>query len=186
MRDQKCSIILKTIVLKRDGIGFNQLCNCLKESGVKGISRPTLSDHLKHLLKDKYIIRIPNGTQRIVYRFNTDHLEESGKRIMLLTKMNVKWIIEEAYNFEGESGKHFYGEDIKDILALKSLLSLRLKIMQTLEPEKAKDYALAELINDELAFKNIDDDIIEFCRKDEGFLKDVLDYIKTYEESFNI
>lgn len=72
--DEHCIKIYAFITLNNFPINFNTLLRALNESGYK-ISKPTLSAHLKHLLKLKAIKRRKEGIQKISYSVNSERIE---------------------------------------------------------------------------------------------------------------
>lgn len=63
--DEYCSDIL-TILWKKREMRFNEIHRALQARGIK-LSKPTLSEHLKHLQKGKWIRRKAKGVQNVSY-----------------------------------------------------------------------------------------------------------------------
>jgi len=68
--DKYCEDILIFLLVYEDRIRFNKLYTQLTEKMNYKISRPTLAEHLKHLVKKKYVIRKKEGKQNVTYRYN--------------------------------------------------------------------------------------------------------------------
>jgi len=172
--DETCNKIFLFLGLREEKIGFNDLYRSLEKAGCR-VSKPTLSEHLKHLTKKKVLIRKKVGKQRVSYEINWEsfkHLldaREHGKRmgnrienqklyetfsieeILLLTKFNLEYVV---------------------------LQQLRLSILATLNPEKAFEYNLELLFISKYftIFKGI---IIDECRKNKEFGKQILQKIES-------
>jgi DNA-binding HxlR family transcriptional regulator len=77
--DEYCKKILAILLLLRRKIRFNELYRFLNQHGVK-ISKPTLSEHLKHLTKLKILVRQEEGIQKVTYRINSERFEKRRKQ----------------------------------------------------------------------------------------------------------
>ncbi len=64
--DVYCPRILIVLSMK-EKMRFNELHNELTKMGIK-ISKPSLLDHLQHLIERKYVIRKEEGIQHVTYR----------------------------------------------------------------------------------------------------------------------
>jgi len=63
--DHYCSEILK-LLWHSEGMRFNEIHRQLQNTGIT-LSKPSLSEHLKHLIKRKHITRRVIGVQNVVY-----------------------------------------------------------------------------------------------------------------------
>jgi len=78
MLDDYCSAILILLWHGRE-MRFNAIYKELKLKGIK-LSKPTLSDHLKHLINKEWIIRNAKDTQYVSYKLhNSIRLASKGK-----------------------------------------------------------------------------------------------------------
>lgn len=64
--DEYCKHIFTTLLLINKPLRFNELHRTLNQVGVK-ISKPTLAEHLKHLIKQNIVKREEKGKQNISY-----------------------------------------------------------------------------------------------------------------------
>jgi predicted transcriptional regulator len=65
MLDDYCSDILK-LLWHSEGMRFNEIYDGLRDRGTE-LSKPTLSEHLKHLTKKKWLTRKVTGFQSVTY-----------------------------------------------------------------------------------------------------------------------
>jgi len=76
--DNYCLRILLVLIAKsseKPKIRFNELSRLVRDLNL-GISKPTLSDHLRHLVENEYVTRKVEGVQRVTYSLN---FEKIGK-----------------------------------------------------------------------------------------------------------
>jgi predicted transcriptional regulator len=73
MLDDYCSEILK-IFWRTESMRFNEVYRALIDRGMK-ISKPTLTEHLKHLTKKKWLSRRVTGFQSVTYTLHGDILK---------------------------------------------------------------------------------------------------------------
>lgn len=76
--DNYCLKILLVLIAKsseKPKMRFNELSRVVKDLHL-GISKPTLSDHLKHLVENEYVTRTVEGVQCVTYSLN---FEKIGK-----------------------------------------------------------------------------------------------------------
>ena len=131
--DATCDKILAFFVASGKKMRFNELFRSLNRFGFK-ISKPTLSEHLKHLTKKKILKRKKKGKQNISYEFNWErfkHLHEAREDNETL----------KAYLKSKETQQSIPLDDqliyVTAILSLRNLHHLRLCVLVTLEPEHA-------------------------------------------------
>ena len=73
--DKYCRDILGFLIIHRDRIRFNKLYDVLTEKMKYKISRPTLADHLNHLVRKRYVVRKTEGKQNVTYRLNDGYFK---------------------------------------------------------------------------------------------------------------
>ena len=98
--DGYCKIILITLIIIGKKIRFNELRKFLSKSSVE-LSKPTLSQHLKHLTQKKMVIRRVEDVQNVSYEVNHKrfgNLEESARYIQI-----QRFMIEENQAFDSAS-----------------------------------------------------------------------------------
>ena len=137
--DKICSRIFLYLGLTKEKIGFNDLYRSLDKIGCR-ISKPTLSEHLKHLTEKKVITRKEIGKQKVSYEINWEHFKhllearENGKKMeksLLLKQGKYKSLSPEEELVLTEY-----------TLTYVSLQQLRLSILADLNPEKKFEYNL--------------------------------------------
>jgi len=68
--DKYCLDVLGFLIVHNRKIRFNQLYTRLTKTMNYKISRPTLAEHLKHLVKRKKVLRRKEGKQNVSYKLN--------------------------------------------------------------------------------------------------------------------
>jgi DNA-binding transcriptional ArsR family regulator len=136
--DSICDDIFAFFIVFDENIGFNDLLKSLKKMGVK-ISRPTLSDHLKHLTKKKVLTRKKQGKQRVFYKLNWKMFEnlrdgfKDGKTMSsFLNKEEIfhSLSLDEQVNY------------LSNVLTLGNLIKLRTRALGIIEPDNVFEYNL--------------------------------------------
>ena len=79
--DDYCEKILMYLIMNRDAIRFNKLYEAM-DVGLS-IAKPTLSKHLKHLVKKKLVTRTVEDVQNVTYEVNHDLFEELEEYVTL-------------------------------------------------------------------------------------------------------
>jgi len=162
MLDDFCSAIL-ILLWKGKKMRFNEIHRELQMKGTT-LSKPTLSEHLKHLMKKKWITRKVEGVQNVSYQLhksiNRPSKAESDRWLEdILSTLKIQMIApspEEKVNYA-----------LTDILKLK-LEELAFRI--AIEPE---------IQNQSLSFTNsrsrlYENDLISECNRDEKYRKAIL------------
>ena len=139
--DEHCIKIYAFIALNNFPINFNILLKTLNDSGYK-ISKPTLSAHLKHLLKHKAIKRKREGKQKITYSINSEKMEnfQYHKDFSETIKNIIK--NKETFDSYNISEKIRY---ISFVLTLIQVNLLKNEIRTVLEPERRFEATLSFL-----------------------------------------
>lgn len=142
--DEFCDNICSFFVAYDKKIGFNELHRELNRTGLK-ISKPTLSEHLKHLLRNKFLTRKKEGKQRVNYQFNWamfENLREARKDDKTM----------EAYLENKKTVQSFPLDEqlmyVANVLSLKTVTMLRFRILSILEPDRHFIYSVeSSLLN---------------------------------------
>lgn len=131
--DKYCLDILGFFLVYNQKIRFNELYNRLTEKMNYKISRPTLAEHLKHLVKQKEIIRKKEGKQNVSYQFNGERYLHMKKAIEIQNELSKVF---------SENEKRFNELSIDDQLTvcitnmiLRNLRQLRIEINEGLNPD---------------------------------------------------
>jgi len=138
--DEYCKKILAVLLLMREDYRFNELFRFLNRNGVK-VSKPTLSEHLKHLCHQDILIRQEEGIQKVIYRVNFNRFRK----------------LDEASNISQEIVTRFYQQEkhfkslpldrkidyYNSLTVLQSLLLFKLDLLEIAKPDKQFEYSLA-------------------------------------------
>jgi DNA-binding transcriptional ArsR family regulator len=139
--DEHCKKIFAFLVLNDVPVNFNKLFRALNDSNYK-ISKPTLSAHLKHLLKHKVIKKKKDGKQKIAYSINYEKVDnlQFHKDFSKTAEKIIK--SKENFNSFDVPEKITY---VSFILMIIELNRLKNEIRSVLEPERRFEATLAFL-----------------------------------------
>jgi predicted transcriptional regulator len=166
--DHYCTSILLLLWLK-DEMRFNSLFRGLKDWGIS-LSKPTLSDHLKHLTKKKLVTRRVKGVQNVTYalgkeliQYKKESEKESLSRIETFLKDSslpeIKIPKDKQVTFELHQILRMRLRELLLVLGMESmhqkeLISLNNPISRTLEASITsrcmKDNALRKLVSEKI------------------------------------
>ena len=141
--DETCKEIFQYFLLRNmTGFGpirYNDLLENLKDKGLK-ISRPTLSEHLKHLVEKEVITRTEVSRANVNYRLNEE--KEGPLQDFIKKNENYQRILD-------ENKDRFFSNSVREqvshlniILVLRSLHQLKYEVLKLLEPENTFEYNL--------------------------------------------
>ena len=141
--DKTCTIILTFFFAANKKFGFNELLRSLNGLG-RMMSKPTLSEHLKHLTENKVLTRKEEGKQRVYYEINWEMFEN-------LRDVQKDGKTFAAY-FENKKRMQSFPLDeqlmyVSNILTLKSVSELRLRILRILDPDRLFNYSLESMLS---------------------------------------
>ena len=137
--DEYCKNIVSVMLLIREEIRFNELYRLLNEHGFD-VSKPTLSEHLKHLTKKKIAIRKRGGKQKITYRINFERfniLDKSSDALNALLELHLreeKWYKALPIN---EQVQYVHG-----LMMLQDLFLLKTELLYASEPDRKLEHFL--------------------------------------------
>jgi DNA-binding transcriptional ArsR family regulator len=138
--DEYCKKILAILLLLRKKTRFNELYRFLNQHGVK-ISKPTLSEHLKHLTKLKILVRRKEGIQKVTYRINFERFEKLDESSELTQDIVTRHFQQEKmYKSLPVSRKI---DLFHTLTILQSLMLLKLEILSISNPDKKFEYSLS-------------------------------------------
>jgi hypothetical protein len=142
------------------------------------ISRPTLAEHLKHLVTKKYVVRKQEGKQKVTYRYNDRHF----KRLKQTKKTE-----EEISRLLSEKKEDFNSLTIDDQLdtcisdmILRNLRQLEIEIRNGLYPGKEFENNLEILFINNQINKYYERRLLENSLKDKEYGDKIM---KKIEES---
>ena len=131
--DKYCENIFMVLTMSNKKIRFNELHRTLTNYNAK-MSKPTLIEHLKHLIKDEIIQRHEEDKQKVSYEINWKrhkHLKKT-KEISLAIANQIR--NEARFKSMSLVNQTIF---ITAMLTLGQLLYLKLIILNILEPENA-------------------------------------------------
>lgn len=136
--DEYCKNILSVFLWSDKTLRFTELYKDLNAIGLK-ISRPTLTNHLHHLVADKLLIRKEEGKQNVSYTANWAKLEtfqQSMKSRQALKNLlgNKKRFT--TYPIEDQVGL------VTNIMTLRDLYRLKLEVMDAIDPSKNFEHSI--------------------------------------------
>jgi predicted transcriptional regulator len=162
MLDDYCSAIL-IILWKRKEMRFNEIYRELRRKGTK-LSKPTLSEHLKHLRKKKWITRKVRGVQNVSYMIH--------KSIKRVTDAEADKWLEDMLNAIGVHWEEVSPEEKVDY-ALTNILISKLEELAwriTIEP-RIDNQALSFGSSKSRLYEN---ELLSECYKDEEYKRVIL------------
>lgn len=130
--DEYCLSILRVLLLGFQKFRFNELYKKVGNMGKK-MSKPTFSDHIKHLMKRGLVIRKVEGKQNVTYMFNYE------KFIDLSETIKTQESFEELLNQQKYFNSLTIDEQVKQVILLmieRNLQQLRLKVLNAIDPSK--------------------------------------------------
>lgn len=176
--DNYCLKILLVLLAKsseKSKIRFNELSRVVKDLNL-GISKPTLSDHLRHLVENEYVTRTIEGVQCVTYSIN---FKKIGK-----IKSYWKNAEKIAAFLEKDKDSFFslpVDEQVKLILyfmQIQKLFEIQARIAFESDPSNfEKQFGV--LFWTSSRFERHEAWMIKKCGRDEGYKKEVL---KTIDE----
>jgi DNA-binding transcriptional ArsR family regulator len=172
--DETCGKILSFFIFREEKIRFNELYRTLNGLGLK-MSKPTLSSHLKHLIKDRVLKKRKEGKQNVSYEFNWERFKRLADaredNITLKSYLKNKEIVQ-SFTLKNQV---IY---VTSIMALKNLHLLRLKSLTILEPEHAFDYSIEHMLEQKY-FQTFENWLLQSCQENkEEFRKKALPKIE--------
>ncbi len=181
--DGYCTKIISTLVVKevqgKRKIRFNELHNTLETLGIE-MSKPTLSQHLKHLTKEKLVIRNVEDVQNVTYKINE---KKFGK-----AKEFIASVLEWETTLKEEKEKLFslpVEEQITEIVRLSALVTLsRLKHRILYETGRKLEDGFMLMGLDSPLFRRQEAWIADKAVNDAEYKKTVLQGISGWSDKF--
>jgi predicted transcriptional regulator len=139
--DEYCEKIIKTLIINeitdKPKVRFNKLLEILPKYGAK-MSKPTLVQHLNHLVKNKIIQRNKEGKQKISYRINW------SKFLQPQNATEINLMVSQMINHEKIFKSKSLNQQIElatTAITIGELFYLGLNVLDILEPQnKLQNY----------------------------------------------
>jgi predicted transcriptional regulator len=130
--DEYCQRIFIILTMTNRKIRFNELHRELRNYGLE-ISKPTLIQHLNHLLKQKTIQRLQQDKQIVFYQINWKRLQQLRKAHQISQAVLDYTIDEKTFNSKPLRDQI---NITLDMLFLKELFMLKLSALYLLQPKE--------------------------------------------------
>lgn len=141
--DDYCKKIMIVLTMMNQDFRFNALCKFLNDHGTK-ISKPTLSEHLKHLTKQRIVLRKQKGIQEVSYAMNSEMLEKLTAASKITRDVVTRFFQQEkAYRALPVSKKV---DRYHVLTVLQSLMLLKLEMLAISKPENQFEYSLSHYV----------------------------------------
>jgi len=181
--DEYCEKIFMVLAMSNKKIRFNELHRTLINYNAK-MSKPTLIEHLKHLIKDEIIQRREEDKQKVSYEINwkrNKHLKKT-KELSLAIASQIR--NEARFKSMSLINQTIF---ITAMLTLGELLYLKLMILNVLEPENALLNRFSFVFTRKL-YNIYTPWLLDSCKKSkensQKILRHINEQIKFFRESF--
>jgi len=142
--DEYCLNIVRVLLLGFKKFRFNDLYRTLNSKIGFKLSKPTFSDHLKHLLDKELVIRKVEGIQKVTYIFNYQKFKDLADAVK--NQESTDELDVQQKKFNSLSLEEQIQQIVYSTIAI-SLTSLRLEILNTLEPSRQLIRNLQLMVN---------------------------------------
>jgi DNA-binding HxlR family transcriptional regulator len=159
--DEYCRKIVAVLTLLQQDYRFNELHRFLNKHGTK-ISKVTLSQHLKHLIKLELVLRVQKDIQEVYYSVNFERFG-TLKAASEATQETVKKFYQQERSFRAQpvSAKI---DSYHVLTVLESLMLFKLELLAISEPERQFEHTLSHYVTVR-HFMTIQDWLLEEFRK---------------------
>jgi predicted transcriptional regulator len=163
--DDYCSEILK-VLWRSEGMRFNEIYRALTDSGTV-LSKPTLSEHLKHLTKKRWLNRKVTGFQSVTYTLHSDILRNRNSA----SEGKLSSISEDLFRrFSNERSPELRAEIGVNFLFTRALEDFLLRFSVELETGNKISYKPSK-------FHDYEDTLLEDCSKDSELKRKLLEVL---------
>jgi DNA-binding transcriptional ArsR family regulator len=171
--DRYCRVILIILILIGRKVRFNELWDFLLKRRFV-LSKPTLSQHLKHLTAKKMVIRRVEDVQYVSYEVNYKrfgNLEGSARCISI-----QKFMIEENQLFDAVSLDDQI-DKVFEAMLLRNLYQLKAQIEFESNPELTFEESMELTLQASPLFMHYENWLVTKCKRDEGYREKVVQKI---------
>lgn len=178
--DEFCKKIFSLLTAASGSVRFNELHRALNRLNVK-ISKPTLSEHLKHLTDQGIFIRKEEGIQNVSYMINYDRYK-SLKEAVELEREYVEFLQKNDERLKSQS-IHDQVATIHGLMMMQELYVLRLELLNFSEPEKKLENSLQYLTTTRY-FDYYKKRFLKSCEENKQKCDEALDEIEQVANSY--
>ena len=172
--DEYCQKILGVLLLMRQDYRFNELYRFLNKNGIK-ISKPTLSEHLKHLMRHNLLLRQEEGIQKVIYKVNYDRFKKLAGATDISQDVVTRFFLQREHFKSLPIDRKI--ECYHGIMVLQSLLLLKLELLSISQPENQFEYSITTQSTIQ-HFGTIRDWIIETIRDNPEVVKQATEELR--------
>lgn len=159
VNDRYCLNIFSFLAANNKKIRFNKMYKQLNIFGAK-MSKPTLIEHLKHLIEKDYILREKEDKQKVTYQINSKKFEKLYESIELKKTLNLQ--IKNREIFKSMSLKDQIAF-VANLETMEALINLQLNVTSFLEPEAESINNFASVLIRRL-YSNYRRWLLEYCK----------------------
>jgi DNA-binding HxlR family transcriptional regulator len=183
VKDDYCKEIFITLIIIDKKVRFNELHRKLNVKGAK-ISKPTLIQHLNHLVEKGIIHRKENKKQNVSYEINWKKFKQLQKAMYTNEELMHHIKNEEIFKSKSLDQQIIY---TTAMLTMENLMHLKFSILNIIEPQdKLQNYYSHALLHK--LFKPYPKWLLDTCKpskeNSEKALKSLDKSIKSLQETF--
>jgi len=157
--DEPCKKIFILLVSSDKTLRFNELHKHLNQIGVK-MSKPTLINHLRHLVRRKLLIRKREGKQNISYSVNWGKLETLKQSRSALEQLRNNLQNKKIFKSFPINEQVVY---VSNLMTVRHLYQLKLEIQSVFDPSRDFEHTIQYLFIHKF-FQNFEFWLLENCR----------------------
>jgi len=169
--DDYCKKILISLIIIGEKKRFNHLHDFLLDRGVE-LSKPTLSQHLKHLTQEKIVIRKVEDVQNVSYEVNHKKFGELERDVQ--STLKSRRLIAEADQIFNSSSLDDQMTTVLEKMILRNLRRLKTYVELELRPSKKWEKSLQLALLSNPIFRHHEGLLIAKCKEDREYGKKLL------------
>jgi hypothetical protein len=138
--DKNCEDLFSLLLVSDKTLRFNELHRAVNDLGLK-MSRPTLINHLNHLLTRKMILQQKPRKQNVSYKVNYQRFQNLEQTLKTKVLLHVMENQERFKSFSIDEQTTY----VTNTMTLTNLYRLKLIVQTILEPKKSYENSLQYL-----------------------------------------
>jgi len=177
--DDYCTKILASLIILGKKKRFNDLHDFLGENGIE-LTKPTLSQHLKHLTQAKLVIRKVEDVQQVSYEANHKRFRTLGENMKAASERRFKFqrfMADEEQAFKSASLDDQL-EYVFETMILRNLRQLKTKIEFESNPVKKWEKSMELAFLTSPLFMQYEKWLILKCKEDKEYREKILQEIE--------